>query len=185
MADNRTRLQRLTDVMINATRGLPPTASNKSVTYNIAPSSKVIYSTDSKEDRDRKLAELKQQKLLAHQWQKIGYETSMEQMQGASQVKVMYRDADLMAAWPEIGSALKIVSEEATTINSKGKILNIYSKSERIKSILEDLFVIVLISIFGRELFSIQLQNTETILWRSTLTPKRVFSDGVNFLFMK
>lgn len=154
MADNRTRLQRLTDVMINATRGLPPTASNKSVTYNIAPSSKVIYSTDSKEDRDRKLAELKQQKLLAHQWQKIGYETSMEQMQGASQVKVMYRDADLMAAWPEIGSALKIVSEEATTINSKGKILNIYSKSERIKSILEDLFVNRLdINIWARTIF--------------------------------
>ena len=154
MADNRTRLQRLTDVVINATRGLPPTASNKSVTYNIAPSSKVIYSTDSKEDRDRKLAELKQQKLLAHQWQKIGYETSMEQMQGASQVKVMYRDADLMAAWPEIGSALKIVSEEATTINSKGKILNIYSKSERIKSILEDLFVNRLdINIWARTIF--------------------------------
>ena len=154
MADSRTRLQRLTDVMLNTTRGLPPTATAKSITYNIAPSSKVIYSTDSKEDRDRKLAELKQQKLLAHQWQKIGYETSMEQMQGASQVKVMYRDADLMAAWPEIGSALKIVSEEATTINSKGKILNIYSKSERIKSVLEDLFVNRLdINIWARTIF--------------------------------
>ena len=143
MAERRTRLQTLTDVMIGVTRGYPSTAAQqpKSAIYNIAPSSEVIFSTDDKAERDAKLKELKQQRLLAYQWQKIGYETSMEQMAGASQVKVMYRDADLMDAWPEIGRALTIVSDEATTINSKGKILNIYSKSPRIKAILEDLFI--------------------------------------------
>lgn len=109
-------------------------------TYNIS-SNDVLYSTQSKEDRDRKLATLKQQKLLSYQWAKTGYETTMEQLQGATQVRVMYRDADLMDAWPEIGSALDILSEESTVINKDGKMLNIYSKSERIKSILEDLFV--------------------------------------------
>ena len=143
MAERRTRLQTLSDVMIGVTRGYPATAAQqpKSAIYNIAPSSEVIFSTDDKAERDAKLKELKQQRLLAYQWQKIGYETSMEQMAGASQVKVMYRDADLMDAWPEIGRALTIVSDEATTINSKGKILNIYSKSPRIKAILEDLFI--------------------------------------------
>lgn len=109
-------------------------------TYNIS-SNDVLYSTPSKEDRDRKLATLKQQKLLSYQWAKTGYETTMEQLQGATQVRVMYRDADLMDAWPEIGSALDILSEESTVINKDGKMLNIYSKSERIKSVLEDLFV--------------------------------------------
>ena len=142
MAERKNRLQTLSDVMIGVTRGYPsPTAPTKSAVYNIAPSSEVIFSTNDKAERDAKLKELKQQRMLAYQWQKIGYETSMEQMAGATQVKVMYRDADLMDAWPEIGRALTIVSDEATTINSKGKILNIYSKSPRIKAVLEDLFV--------------------------------------------
>ena len=142
MAERKNRLQTLSDVMIGATRGYPsPTMPTKSAIYNIAPSSEVIFSTNDKAERDAKLKELKQQRMLAYQWQKIGYETSMEQMAGASQVKVMYRDADLMDGWPEIGRALTIISDEATTINSKGKILNIYSKSSRIKAILEDLFI--------------------------------------------
>jgi hypothetical protein len=53
----------------------------------------------------------------------------------------MYRDADLMDAFPEIGAALDIVSEESSIVNDKGMIVNVYSKSDRIKSILEDLFV--------------------------------------------
>lgn len=151
----KTRLQKLTDVLLGVNNGTPKISSGvKSVTYNIAPSSKVVYSTDSKEDRDAKLKLLKQQRLMSHMWAKTGAETAMEQLPGATQVKVMYRDADLMDAWPEIGTALDIVSEEGTTINSKGKMLNIYSKSERIKSILEDLFVNRLeINVWARTIF--------------------------------
>jgi hypothetical protein len=53
----------------------------------------------------------------------------------------MYRDADLMDAFPEIGAALTIVSEEATIVNDRGMVVNVYSKSDRVKNILEDLFV--------------------------------------------
>jgi hypothetical protein len=53
----------------------------------------------------------------------------------------MYRDGDLMDAFPEISAALDIVSEESTIVNDKGMVVNVYSKSDRIKSILEDLFV--------------------------------------------
>lgn len=141
MANEKTRLQKLTDVLIGASQGNFTSAPKNTVTYNIAPNSEVLYSTTNKDDRDFKLKQLKQERLMAHQWKKAGYDTSMEQMAGANQVKVMYRDADLMAMWPEIGSALDTISEEATTINAKGKILNIYSKSDRIKAILEDLFI--------------------------------------------
>lgn len=144
MADRRTRWQKLTDVLINTGNGSPATAT-RTATYSLTPlttqsQNEILYSTNSKEDRDRVLAQMKQQKLMSYMWAKTGYDTAMEQAVGANQVRVMYRDADLMAAWPEIGAALDILAEEATTTNAKGKILNIYSKSERIKSILEDLF---------------------------------------------
>lgn len=141
MADNRTRLQKLTDIMIGASNGITPAQQSKTYSYNIAPSSEVIFSSNSKEERDLRLKQMKQERLMAYEWKKIGYESSMEQLQGATQVRVMYRDADLMGAWPEIKSALDIVSEEATTVNKKGKILNIYSESPRIQAVLEDLFI--------------------------------------------
>lgn len=140
MSDKRTTWQRLTNVLINAGNGVPGSAPPRSVTYNVMPKNTVLFSSDNKEERDQKLAQMKQQRLMSYMWQKIGYETSMEQAVGSNQVRVMYRDADLMAAWPEIGSALRAYSEEATVKNKKGKILNIYSKSDRIKATLEDLF---------------------------------------------
>lgn len=142
MADKRTRWQKLTDVLINTDNGSP--LSTKTASYNVLMPSRngeeVLYASNSREDRDSMLAQMKQQKYMSYLWAKTGYDTAMEQAVGSNQVRVMYRDADLMAAWPEIGSALETLAEEATTVNSKGKILNIYSKSERIKSVLEDLF---------------------------------------------
>ena len=87
------------------------------------------------------MAELKQQKLLSYQWHKAGIDNSQDALAGLTQIKLMYRDADLMCSDTYISSALEIVSDEACCINSKGKMLNIYSRSERVKSILEDLFV--------------------------------------------
>ena len=138
MAENLTVFQRLAQMMgANANYNQPK--NTISYNLNIDPNT-VIYKTDNKADRDLMELELKQQKMLSYQWKKTGYETSMEQMNGATQIKLMYRDADLMDAWPEIGSALDILSEESTVVNKEGKIINIYSKSERIKSVLEDLF---------------------------------------------
>ena len=142
MAKQKTTFQRLTDVLIGFGNGSSqPNLPAKSVSYDMTDKSRILYSTNSKEERDTKLATLKQQRLMSYMWKKTGYETSMEQGIGSTQVRIMYRDADLMAqGMPEIGAALEILAEEATTINKKGKILNIYSKSERIKSTLEDLF---------------------------------------------
>ena len=134
-----TIFQRLTNVVIGTGKGAGD--ARRTVSYDIhAPQTEVLYTFDNKEERDQKLLQLKQQKLLAYQWRKNGYESSMAALAGATQVRVMYRDADLMDQWPDINAALKIIAEEATTIK-KGKMLNVYSKSERIKAILEDLFV--------------------------------------------
>lgn len=141
MADNRTVFQRLRDVVIGSNNKNNTLKTQPlSTSYDMSRQNNTqLYSFPSKEERDLKLIELKQQKLLAYQWAKNGYDTSMQQLAGATQVKVMYRDADLMDMWPEIGKALDVYSEETCCLKN-GKMLNIYSKSPRIKSILEDLF---------------------------------------------
>ena len=118
-----------------------PNDIKRSTTYNFNNANPVIYSTDNKEDYERKLAQLRQQKLLSYQWVKAGADTAQDAVAGLTNIKLMYRDADLMCSDTYISSALEIASDEACCINSKGKMLNIYSKSERVKAVLEDLFV--------------------------------------------
>jgi hypothetical protein len=51
-----------------------------------------------------------------------------------------YYDYESMEFTPEVSAALDIYAEESTTMSEKGEILTIYSESDRIKGILEDLF---------------------------------------------
>ena len=111
-------------------------------TYDMSGMGKnVIYRTSDKEEYLDKKLELQQNKYLKDRWIKANVNLSVTAYAGLNNVKLMYRDADLMDAFPEIGAALDIVSEESTITNDKGMIVNVYSKSDRIKSILEDLFV--------------------------------------------
>lgn len=114
---------------------LPPTGGITSTNTN-----RVLYSTNSKEDYERKLTQYKQQKLLSYQWAKAGADNAMESLAGYTAVKLMYRDADLMDEMPEIGAALELISEEACAFNADGEMVHVKSKSKRIKAILEDLF---------------------------------------------
>ena len=102
---------------------------------------RVLFSTNDKNEYERKLNTYKQQKYLAYQWKKVGADNAMESLAGYTAVKLMYRDADLMDGSPEIGTALDIISEESCPLTSKGKMINVYSSSKRTKAMLEDLFV--------------------------------------------
>ena len=51
-----------------------------------------------------------------------------------------YYDYESMEFTPEVSAALDIYAEESTTMSEKGDILTIYSDSDRVKSILTDLF---------------------------------------------
>lgn len=139
MAENRVKtiFQNLDKAISGGWRNEPTKRSNS---YNI-PTSNIIYKTDNKEDYESKKIELKQQKLLSSMWRKANFDLNVETLAGLTNVKLMYRDADLMDAFPEIGAALDIVAEESCVNNDKGHIINIYSKSERVKAILEDLFI--------------------------------------------
>ena len=101
----------------------------------------IIFRTTDKDEYERKKLELQQNKYLKDRWVKANVNLSVTAYAGLNNVKLMYRDADMMDAFPEIGAALDILSEESTITGSDGAVVNVYSKSERIKSILEDLFV--------------------------------------------
>jgi hypothetical protein len=102
--------------------------------------SDIIATASSKDEYERKLLQAKQQALLGKQWIKANYDVTNQSLASLNDVRLMYRDADLMDAFPEIGAALDIYSEEACYVN-ESTMLNISSKSERVKSVLEDLFV--------------------------------------------
>ena len=140
MAEQKyTVFQRLQKVLSNGSTQKNYMTNNYDI---ISPSnSNVIATANSKEDYERKLLQAKQQALLGKQWIKANYDITNQSLAGLNDVRLMYRDADLMDAFPEIGAALDIVSEESTFINENGTMVNVNSRSDRVKSILEDLFV--------------------------------------------
>ena len=102
----------------------------------------VLYRTTNKQDYDNKKLELRQSAYLKDRWIKANVDLSVSAYANLNTIKLMFRDCDLMDNFPEISAALDIVSEESSIENpDTGAIVNIYSKSDRIKSILEDLFV--------------------------------------------
>lgn len=107
----------------------------------ISPKSDVIATANSQEEYNKKILQAKQQALLGKQWIKANYDITNQSLAGLNDVKLMYRDADLMDAFPEISAAMDIVSEESCYINDTGSMVNITSRSDRVKNILEDLFV--------------------------------------------
>ena len=137
MSKEKTIFQRLQQVL-TGTSVSPSLATNN--TYNIHSDNNIIDTATSKSDYQMKLLQAKQQKLLGRQWVKAHYDITNQSLSGLNELKLSYRDSDLMDAFPEIGAALDAYAEESCTSNDNGFIVNVFSKSERIKSILQDLF---------------------------------------------
>ena len=140
MAKKRTVFQAL-DSAISGNWG---NVSSRSHTNSYDMTSKggnIIYKTTDKDDYEQKKLELQQNKFLKDRWVKANVNMSVTAFAGLNNIKLMYRDADLMDAFPEIGAALDIVAEESCLPNDDGMVITVQSKSERVKSILEDLFV--------------------------------------------
>ena len=101
----------------------------------------VIYKTNDKEDYEKKKLELRQQNYLNNIWRTSNRNLNNNSINGLNAVKMMYRDVEIMSCYPEIGAALDLYANESTCNDSKGNIINVYSDSTRIKSIIEDLLV--------------------------------------------
>jgi len=112
-----------------------PQQSNK---YSI--NNDVLIKTQSKEEYDTVKLQNQQNKYLRNVWRKVDGEIVQQAIHQESTRIASYSDFENMEFYPEIAAALDVMMEEATTTNDKGKILNIYSDSTRIKGVLEDLF---------------------------------------------
>ena len=141
MAKKRTVFQAL-DSAISGNWGSVAAPTTHTNSYDMtSKGNNVIYKTTNKDDYEQKKLELQQNRFLKERWVKANVNMSVTAFAGLNNIKLMYRDADLMDAFPEIGAALDIVAEESCLPNDDGMVITVQSKSERVKSILEDLFV--------------------------------------------
>ena len=140
MAKKRTVFQAL-DSAISGNSGDVRRRSHTNSYDMTSKGGNIIYKTTDKDDYEQKKLELQQNKFLKDRWVKANVNMSVTAFAGLNNIKLMYRDADLMDAFPEIGAALDIVAEESCLPNDDGMVITVQSKSERVKSILEDLFV--------------------------------------------
>ena len=135
MAENLTIYQRL-----GALFGGDSGDSNKpgTPTYNF--NSKELLRTTDKQEFDTAKLQAQQTQYLTNQWKKVESQLYSQAVYYEPTRLAAYYDYESMEFTPEISAALDIYSEEGTTLSEKGHMLTIYSESNRIKSILADLF---------------------------------------------
>jgi hypothetical protein len=101
---------------------------------------KEILRTKSREEYEKEKLQAQQSFYLAGQWTKVENNLYSQAIYyEPSRLSAQY-DYESMEYTPEISAALDIYAEESTTTNEDGFILQIYSESKRIKSVLADLF---------------------------------------------
>lgn len=135
MADNNkyTVWQRLNRVF-----GPDSTMDQQYPTYKF--DKKEILKTNSKQEYEREKLQAQQTLYLGQQWQKVENNLYSQAVYYEPTRLASFYDYESMEYTPEISAALDIYSEESTTPDEDGYILQIYSESNRIKSILADLF---------------------------------------------
>lgn len=100
-----------------------------------------ILRTNNKSEYEKEKLQHQQSNYIKNLFRKTNYDLNRSSLNAESFVKMGYRDSDLMDGYPEIGVALDLYSDEATVLNNEGNMLNIESNSDRVKAILEDLFI--------------------------------------------
>ena len=101
---------------------------------------KDLLKTTSKQEYDKELLQAQQTYYLANQWTKIESNMYTQSIYYEPTRLSSFYDYESMEYTPEISAALDIYGEESTTVDENGYMLQIYSESKRIKSILADLF---------------------------------------------
>jgi hypothetical protein len=101
---------------------------------------KEILKTTDKAEFEREKLELQQSLYLNDNWKKIENNLYSQAVYYEPNRISAFYDYESMEYTPEISTALDIYAEESTTSNHDGYILQVYSESKRIKSILVDLF---------------------------------------------
>jgi hypothetical protein len=131
---NLTVFQKLTKMF-----GYPgQTKVDKTPSFNFSKDE--LLKTDSKEEYEKAMLQAQQSSYIADKWTKLDQSLYNQSVYYEPNRISAYYDYESMEFTPEISAALDIYSEESTTMSEKGQILTIYSDSDRIKGILEELF---------------------------------------------
>ena len=101
---------------------------------------KEILKTTDKSKFEKEKLEIQQTLFLSDNWKKIENNLYSQAVYYEPNRMSAFYDYESMEYTPEISTALDIYAEESTTSNHDGYILQVYSESQRIKSILVDLF---------------------------------------------
>lgn len=113
-----------------------PIPTNNS--YNFSKNE--LLKTDSKDEYDKTLLQSQQSQYITDKWAKLDQSLYNQSVYYEANRLAAYYDFESMEFTPEISAALDIFSEESTQMSEKGEMLTIFSESDRIKSVLEDLF---------------------------------------------
>ena len=133
MAENYTIWQRLTKVF-----GPDSTLDQQAPVFKF--DKKELLKTPDKKEYEREKLQAQQTLYLGQQWQKVENNLYTQAVYYEPTRLASFYDYESMEYTPEISAALDIYGEESTTANEDGFILQIYSESKRIKSVLGDLF---------------------------------------------
>jgi hypothetical protein len=137
MADqNLTVFQKLTKMFGFVGQGKQVQPQNPSFSFT----KDELLKTDSKEEYEKVLLQSQQSQYIADKWSKLDQSLYNQSVYYEPNRLAAYYDYESMEFTPEISAALDIYAEESTTMSEKGEILTIYSESNRVKSILDDLF---------------------------------------------
>ena len=101
---------------------------------------KELLKTTNKQEYEREKLQAQQSFYLSGQWAKIENNLYTQAIYYEPTRLAAFYDYESMEFTPEISTALDIYAEESTTPDQDGYILQIYSESKRVKSILTDLF---------------------------------------------
>jgi hypothetical protein len=101
---------------------------------------KELLRTTDKAEYEKEKLQARQSIYLANQFAKVESNLYNQAIYYEPNRLASYYDYESMEYTPEIAAALDIYAEESTTPNEDGFILQIYSESKRIKSVLADLF---------------------------------------------
>jgi hypothetical protein len=133
---NLTIFQKLGQVI--SPDGVKPKKQPSTQRYNIG--SGELLKTDNKAEYETAKLQAQQNKYLGSVWKKVENGLFQQSINYETTRIGSYADFEAMEFYPTIAAALDVMMEESTTLNDQGKMLNIYSDSKRVKTILEDLF---------------------------------------------
>jgi hypothetical protein len=111
---------------------------DQSPTFNFSKDE--LLKTDSRDEFEKSMLQAQQSQYIADKWTKLDQSLYNQSVYYEPNRMAAYYDYESMEFTPEVSAALDIYAEESTTMSEKGEILTIYSESDRIKGILEDLF---------------------------------------------